>query len=125
MSRRREMQERFPPTSRFKTRNSMDTIRSPNSDDGIESTRANLLRGNDHHESYEGTRFNVDDIDTEFPPENIQDVESRFGVSTRNIINERYDSSTELDPGFSEGYQLDNNYRNRVGYPPRGIFDDV
>lgn len=75
-------------------------------------------------DTYDGTRYQADDVDTQFPPDHL-DVDARFGISTRNIINERYDSATELEPRFSEGYQYEGNYRNRVGLPPRGIFDDV
>lgn len=73
----------------------------------------------------EGTRYNSEDVDTRFPPESMDDIDSRFGASTRNTINERYDSSHELDHRFSDSYQLGDNYRGRVGAPPRGIFDDV
>lgn len=91
-----------------------------------------------HHplESYNGTNNshtmtndNNDSVmvDTRFPPDDSDDIDVRFGASTR--INERYDSGQELDPTFSDSYQLNNtNYRNRVGGglpPPRGIFDDV
>lgn len=126
MSRRREMQERFPTTGRFKARSSIDTVRPLHRDDNGESTRANLLRDTNNLESYEGTRFQTDlDVDTRFPPESFKDIDARFGISTRNTINEQYDSSTELEPTFTESYQFDSNYRNRVGLPPRGIFDDV
>jgi len=59
---------------------------------------------------YENVRS--EDIDTS------DDIDARFGVSTKNIINERYDSSNDLDFVYSEP-------RTRVGNPPRGIFDDV
>ncbi|XP_017777102.1 PREDICTED: LMBR1 domain-containing protein 2 homolog isoform X2 [Nicrophorus vespilloides] len=115
MMRRREFHERFPPSGRLRTRGSTDTIRTVRNDDTQEST---LLPG--RNLDYEGTR---EEVDTRFPPDLADDIDARFGVSTRNIINERYDSSNELE--FSDGYQLDTNYRNRVGIPPRGIFDDV
>ncbi|XP_022918064.1 LMBR1 domain-containing protein 2 homolog [Onthophagus taurus] len=122
MSRRRELQERFPG-NRFRNRSSTDTIRIR--EDLSESTHTNLLRNHDNVDSYDGTRFQmeVDDVDTRFPPDLSQDIDSRFGISTRSIINERYDSSTELEPNFIDTYQLNN--RDRVGAPPRGIFDDV
>lgn len=122
MNRRREYQERFPNTNRFRNRNSTDTIRPIDRDDHGESTRTNLLRNGENLDSYDGTRIQMEEVDTRFPPDLSQDIDSRFGISTRNIINERYDSSTELDPS----YQLTvTNNRNRVGLPPRGIFDDV
>ncbi|KAI4460461.1 hypothetical protein MML48_5g00012515 [Holotrichia oblita] len=123
MNRRREYQERFPNANRFRNRSSTDTIRS---NDPNESTRTNLLRNGENLDSYDGTRIQMDEVDTRFSPDISQDIDARFGISTRNIINERYDSSTELEPAFSESYQLTStNNRNRVGLPPRGIFDDV
>lgn len=126
ISRRREYQERFPNTNRFRNRNSTDTIRPSGRDDQNESTRTNLLRSGENLDSYDGTRIQIEEVDTRFPPDISQDIDARFGISTRNIINERYDSSTELEPSFAESYQLTStNNRNRVGMPPRGIFDDV
>lgn len=87
----------------------------------MENTRSNLM------ESYDGTRYTVGDVDTRFPSDS-DDIDARFGASTR--INERYNSSP-LDPRFSDNvnssYQLESSLRNnnRVGMPPRGIFDDV
>lgn len=74
-------------------------------------------------EAYDGTKY-TSEVDTRFPPDD--DIDARFGASTR--VNERYDSSQELDPSFEDGYQVDaamTGRRNRVGVPPRGIFDDV
>lgn len=88
--------------------------------DNSENTRS-VLRDSHGLESYNGTKFSNDDIDTRFPPDD--DIDARFGASTG--VNERYDSSNELEPRFSDSYQLNNNYRTRVGVPPRGIFDDV
>lgn len=88
--------------------------------------RSNLLRNTNNFESYDGTRYDMDlEVDTRFPPENLQDIDSRFGISTRNVINEQYDSATDLDAAFTDNYQIGSNYKNRVGGPPRGIFDDV
>ncbi|CAH1155897.1 unnamed protein product [Phaedon cochleariae] len=116
-TRKREYQDRFSSTGRFRQqRNSTDSVRQM---DTLDNTRS-VLRDSHGLESYSGTRFSSD-VDTRFPPEQ-DDIESRFGASTR--INERYDSS-DLEPRFSDSYQLDNNYRSRVGGAPRGIFDDV
>lgn len=103
MTRRREFQERFAPD---RTRN-VETGRS----------ESNRLRDRDINASYEGTRIDTEDVATAFPPDD--DIDARFGASTR------YVSSRELEPRFSDSYQHDDNYRGRVGVPPRGIFDDV
>ncbi|KAF2905093.1 hypothetical protein ILUMI_01077 [Ignelater luminosus] len=121
-TRRREFHERFPTTSRFRARNSTDTVR-PVTRELTESTRSNLLRDSGNMESYEGTRFGSEDVDTSFPPDGSDDIDARFGISTYKIINERFDSGEELEPRFSDNYQ-GRNYK-RVGPPPRGIFDDV
>jgi hypothetical protein len=120
-SRRREYNERFPTTGRYRPRGSTDTIRPMTQLENLDSTRSNLLQESHPLESYDGTRY-TSEIDTRFPPD-TDDIDARFGASTR--INERYNSSQELEPRFSDSYQLDSNYRNRVGIPPRGIFDDV
>lgn len=94
------------------------TVRPMTQMENMENTRSNLM------ESYDGTRYTVGEIDTRLPSES-DDIDARFGASTR--INEHYNSSP-LDPRFSDTtYQLDSNYKsnNRVGMPPRGIFDDV
>lgn len=106
ITRRREFQERFAPDNQTRMRN-------------IEAGRSesNRLRDRDIGASYEGTRIDAEDVTTAFPPDD--DIDSRFGASTR------YVSSRELEPRFSESYQHDDNYRGRVGMPPRGIFDDV
>uniref|UniRef100_A0A1Y1L8F3 LMBR1 domain-containing protein n=2 Tax=Photinus pyralis TaxID=7054 RepID=A0A1Y1L8F3_PHOPY len=121
-NRKHEFNQRYPVTSRYRIRNSTDTVR-PVTRELVESTRSNLLKEGGNVESYEGTRFNSSDVDTSFPPDSNEDIGARFGVSTHKIINERFDSSEDLDPRFSDGYQS-HNYK-RVGPPPRGIFDDV
>ncbi|RZC42946.1 LMBR1 domain-containing protein 2 -like protein, partial [Asbolus verrucosus] len=118
-SRRREFSERFPTTGRFRSRGSTDTIRPMTQLENLDNTRSNLLQESHPLESYDGTRY-TNEVDTRFPPDS-DDIDARFGASTR--INERYDSAQELEPRFSDTYQLDTNYRNRVGIPPRGIFD--
>lgn len=58
----------------------------------------------------------------------MTDIDARFGASTRDHINDRYDSNSGAG-----GYQLDDSFEvfrsstgtGRVGPPPRGIFDDV
>lgn len=93
--------------------------------DNIPSTRANLLHDRNTLESYDGTRFTMGKVDTS-PLDLSDSINSRFGISTHSTIDECYDSSQELDPRFSDdSYQMDSSYRNRVGGPPRGIFDDV
>ncbi|KAJ3642157.1 hypothetical protein Zmor_024966 [Zophobas morio] len=119
-SRRREFNERFPTTGRYRQRGSNDTIRPMTQLENLDGTRSNLLQESHPLESYDGTRYTTE-VDTRFPPD-TDDIDARFGASTR--INERYTSSRELEPRFSDNYQLDSNYR-RVGAPPRGIFDDV
>lgn len=121
-NRKQDFHQRYPVISRYRIRNSNDTVR-PVTRELVESTRSNLLKDGGHVESYEGTRFNSSDVDTSFPPDSNEDISTRFGVSTHKIINERFDSSEELDPRFSDSYQS-HNYK-RVGPPPRGIFDDV
>lgn len=106
ITRRREFQERFAPD---RTRN-VEIGRSG-------QTELNRLRDRDVSASYEGTRIDTEDIATAFPQDD--DIDARFGASTR------YVSSRELEPRFSDSYQHDDNYRGRVGVPPRGIFDDV
>ncbi|KAI4460477.1 hypothetical protein MML48_5g00020507 [Holotrichia oblita] len=64
MNRRREYQERFPNANRFRNRSSTDTIRS---NDPNESTRTNLLRNGENLDSYDGTRIQMDEVDTRFP----------------------------------------------------------
>ncbi|KAF5274003.1 hypothetical protein FQA39_LY01118 [Lamprigera yunnana] len=121
-TRRQDFQQRYPIGSRYRTRNSTDTVR-PVTRELTETTRSNLLKDSDHVESYDGTRFGTSEIDTSFPPDASEDINSRFGISTHKIINERFDSGEELEPRFSDSYQS-HNYK-RVGPPPRGIFDDV
>ncbi|XP_050499692.1 LMBR1 domain-containing protein 2 homolog [Diabrotica virgifera virgifera] len=118
-TRRREYNERFPSTGRFRQpRNSTEIVRQMEELD----TSRSVLRDSHGLDSYNGTRF-ASEVDTRFPPSE-DDIDSRFGASTR--INERMNSN-ELDPRFSDNtFQLDGYYRNnRVGGPPRGIFDDV
>lgn len=81
------------------------------------SAESNRLRDREVAASYEGTRIDAQDVETAFPQDD--DIDARFGASTR------YVSSRELEPRFSDSYQLEDNYRERVGVPPRGIFDDV
>lgn len=101
--RKREFQERFAP----------DRTRSSE----LAQTESNRLRERTAA-SYEGTRIDAEDVDTAFPSDANDDIDARFGASTR------YVSSRELEPRFSNSYQLDS-YGNRGGLPPKGIFDDV
>ncbi|XP_019870589.1 LMBR1 domain-containing protein 2 homolog [Aethina tumida] len=114
-NRRKEFQERFPTTGRFRqSRNSTDTIRPMTQLENMEGTRSNLLRGS----SFESTRYTSDDVDTRFPPDEM-DIDARFGASTH--INERFNNS----PEFETTYQMGSGQRTRVVISPRGIFDDV
>lgn len=79
----------------------------------MDNTKSNLLQDSSQS-TYSGTNFSTE-VDTRFPP-NSDDINSRFGSSTG--------LSRNTDHKFS-GYQYDSGYKNRVGYPPRGIFDDV
>ncbi|XP_018320337.1 LMBR1 domain-containing protein 2 homolog [Agrilus planipennis] len=98
--RRREMQDRFHNLSRYRGQNANEMEREMQE---TRSSTSNLMRDAVALESYDGTKFNTDEIDTSFLPEN--DIDSRFGISThRNLA----------DAG-----------NRRVGPPPRGIFDDV
>lgn len=91
----------------------MDTLDS--------NTRSNLLTESHPLETYDRARY-TSEIDTRLPPDG-DDIDARFGASTG--INERFHNTQDIDPIFSDTYQLEGNYRNRVGAPPRGIFDDV
>lgn len=82
--------------------------------ENMEGTRSNLLRGS----SFESTRYTSDDVDTRFPPDEM-DIDARFGASTH--INERFNNS----PEFETTYQMGSGQRTRVVISPRGIFDDV
>ncbi|KAJ8920064.1 hypothetical protein NQ315_011718 [Exocentrus adspersus] len=119
-TRRKDYQDRFQSVGRYRQRNSTDTIRPAQQLDPVENTRS-VLRDSHGLESYDGTKFSSEDIDTRFPPDD--DIDARFGASTG--ISERYTSSHELEPRFSNSYQTEGNYRTRLGAPPRGIFDDV
>ncbi|XP_023029127.2 LMBR1 domain-containing protein 2 homolog [Leptinotarsa decemlineata] len=117
-NRRREYQDRYPTTGRF--RQQKDNIDTARPMDNLENTRS-VLRDSHGLDSYSGTGF-TSEVDTRFPPDQ-DDIDTRFGASTR--INERRNNLSELEPRFSDSYQLDSNYRTRVGGAPRGIFDDV
>ncbi|KAL3268398.1 hypothetical protein HHI36_007514 [Cryptolaemus montrouzieri] len=113
-TRKREFQERFP-ISRFRANG--ESSRPPTEMEIMDNTKSNLLR-DVNQSSYSGTNFSNADVDTRFPP-NDEDINSRFGASTGLSQNQR-----DTDHRFS-GYQYDSGYRSRVGFPPRGIFDDV
>lgn len=132
MTRRREFQERFNVgngNNRYRSmRNSTDTVR-PHRDESRDSSRAGLLRAAEPLDYYAGTRYSADEIDTRLPAgDSMTDIDARFGASTRDHINDRYNSNSEAG-----GYQLDDSFEvfrsstgtGRVGPPPRGIFDDV
>lgn len=87
--------------------------------DNLDSSQS-VLRDSHGLESYNGTKY-TDEVDTRFPP-NEEDIDARFGASTR--MNERYNTRS-LDHTFSDSYQLDGSYKTRVGEAPKGIFDDV
>ncbi|XP_060527973.1 LMBR1 domain-containing protein 2 homolog [Cylas formicarius] len=110
--RRKEYEDRFPATGRFRQSDSGRTLEDQ------ESIR---IRDSYQLEMYDGTAFRTDDVDTRFPPEQ-DDIDLRFGASTG--IGSHYSSEGSLGTRFTDGYQQENNSK-RVGYPPRGIFDDV
>ncbi|CAH0555447.1 unnamed protein product [Brassicogethes aeneus] len=117
-NRRREYQDRFQNAGRYRQRNSTDTIRAMDRQmEPMENNTRQMLR-----DSFEGTKYTSADVDTRFPPEDL-DVDSRFGASTH--VHERFDSPEDFEPRFSDGYQSSGVGRGRVGIPPRGIFDDV
>lgn len=125
--RRREYHDRFPTTGRFRQqRGDNENGRQMTQLENLESTRSNLLRDAQNIESYDGTsQFTVGEVDTRFPPNELEndDIDARFGASTRIGRN---NSSSDLDPRFAD-YQTMDSFRssNRVGFNPRGIFDDV
>ncbi|XP_056637359.1 LMBR1 domain-containing protein 2 homolog [Diorhabda sublineata] len=111
---KRDYHERFPTAGRFRqSRNGNESTRQT---EEVETNRS-ILKDSHALNSYNGTRF-TSELDTRLLP-NEEDIDERFGASTS--INKR--ESNELDPRFSD--QIDAFYRNRVGKPPRGIFDDV
>lgn len=109
-NRRKDFQERFPSTGRFRQNNPVETFRPSQQ---LESTR---IRDSYNLDTYNGTTYTNDEIDTRFPPVE-DDIDARFGASTGIGRNPR-----NLDTRFADGYQNEN---RRVGNPPRGIFDDV
>ncbi|KAK9890599.1 hypothetical protein WA026_011964 [Henosepilachna vigintioctopunctata] len=113
-SRKREFQEKFPSAGRF--RSGVESSRPPTELEYMDNTRSNLLRDM-NQSSYSGTNFSNIDVNINFPPSD--EVASKFGTSTG--LN---DTQRDSDHKFS-GYQYDSSNRTRVGYPPRGIFDDV
>ncbi|XP_058791074.1 LMBR1 domain-containing protein 2 homolog [Phymastichus coffea] len=112
ISRRREFQERFPGmenASGFRsTRQSADTVRSMKRDESIESARAGLLR--------------------DFEPM------SEYNVGPQSFRNENYGANDRFDrelqtEDFSDipadSFRTFSTSGNRVGLPPRGLFDDI
>ncbi|XP_044742376.1 LMBR1 domain-containing protein 2 homolog isoform X2 [Chrysoperla carnea] len=116
MNRRREFQERFQIGGRNRNiRNSTDTVRPLNRDESMESARAGLLRDVDPVDYY------VSNPSTNLDSLAGGEIDSRFGISTRDAINDRqgYQSAAE------DMFEIIRGGRDRVGPPPRGIFDDV
>ncbi|XP_045473683.1 LMBR1 domain-containing protein 2 homolog [Harmonia axyridis] len=110
-NRRKEFQERFPTTGRFRN---IESNRPSTELEYMDNTKSNLLRDS-NQSTYSGTNFSTADIDTRLPS-NAEDIDSRFGASTG--------LGRDTDHRFS-GYQYESGHKTRVGYPPRGIFDDV
>nr|XP_034187160.1 LMBR1 domain-containing protein 2 homolog [Osmia lignaria] len=110
MCRRRELQERFSSStnsSRYRTsRQSTDTVRPLKRDESVESARAGLLRDFDPAEYYVGM------------------TSGTYSYGANNC----YDRDYQTDEFYEE--RTDNarafiTNTNRVGPPPRGLFDDI
>ena len=110
MCRRREFQERFSSStnsSRYRTsRQSTDTVRPLKRDESVESARAGLLRDFDPAEYYVGM------------------TSGTYSYGANNC----YDRDYQTDDFYEE--RTDNarafiTNTNRVGPPPRGLFDDI
>ncbi|XP_012535591.1 LMBR1 domain-containing protein 2 homolog isoform X2 [Monomorium pharaonis] len=109
MYRRRELQERFNISvgtgSRYRTsRQSTDTVRPLKRDESIESARAGLLHDFDPTEYYIGMTFDGDNYGA-----NRCDAENQDDMDSFDLNNARAFSTNT----------------NRVGPPPRGLFDDI
>ncbi|XP_031825371.1 LMBR1 domain-containing protein 2 homolog [Nomia melanderi] len=110
MCRRREFQERFSSSatsSRYRTsRQSTDTVRPLKRDESVESARAGLLRDFDPADYYIGMTSGVDG----------------YGA------NNSFDRDYQVDDFYEErvdNARAFNTNTNRVGPPPRGLFDDI
>lgn len=110
MCRRREFQERFSSStnsSRYRTsRQSTDTVRPLKRDESVESARAGLLRDFDPAEYYIGMTSGVDS----YGANNCYDR----GYQTDDFYEDRTDNARAFITNT-----------NRVGPPPRGLFDDI
>ncbi|KAF7270135.1 hypothetical protein GWI33_016874 [Rhynchophorus ferrugineus] len=104
-NRRKEFNDRFPTTGRFRQTNTNDQSVRPDTE--LESSRI--------RDTYNRSTYTSDDIDTRFPPVE-DDLDARFGASTG------FGRNQNLDTRIADGYQSET---RRVGIPPRGIFDDV
>ncbi|KAL1497273.1 hypothetical protein ABEB36_008265 [Hypothenemus hampei] len=109
LNRRKEFQDRFPTNGRTRQNNQEEEERPRQ----MERSR---IRDSYNLDTYNGTNY-TSDIDTRFPPQLEEDIDSRFGLSTGYGR-----SSLNSDTRFADGYQSDN---RRPGPAPRGIFDDV
>lgn len=110
MCRRRELQERFNSSissSRYRTsRQSTDTVRPLKRDESVESARAGLLRDFDPADYYIGMTAAVD------------------GYGANNCYDREYqgDDFYDIRPENTRAFTANT---NRVGPPPRGLFDDI
>lgn len=113
-TRKREYQDRFS-TNRFKT--TKETIRPATEMEFMENRESNLLR-HSNQLTYNGVNEDNDDRYN-------FDINSKFGTSTGLNSSVGNNSFRDLDHRFLGNYQTDLENRERVGYPPKGIFDDV
>lgn len=112
MSRRRELQERcsnLGTASRYSYRTtgqSTDTVRPLRRDESVESAKAGLLRNVDPTDYYVGTAFGTDSYGANNRYEHGYQTDEFYDLNTDNL--RTFMTST-----------------NRVGPPPRGLFDDI
>lgn len=95
-------------------------VRPLHRDESMESARAGLLRDVDPVDYYvSNPSTNLDSLTA-----GNDDIDSRFGISTRNAMNDR--QTTGYQSGTTEDMlEIIRGGRERVGPPPRGLFDDV
>ncbi|KAK7868492.1 hypothetical protein R5R35_001901 [Gryllus longicercus] len=120
LNRRREFQERFGGTSRYRTARQKPEdrgmlLRPLHRDDSAESARAVLLRDVEPVDYYVGT------ASTTTASTDGSYAEPELGHSRGH----RSSSTALLYQGGPDGYGPPVASRGRVGPPPRGLFDDV
>lgn len=117
LNRRREFNERFGGTSRYRTARQKpeDRVRPLHRDDSAESARAVLLRDVEPMDYYVGTASTT----TASTDGSYAEPELGHGKGNRSS------STAMLYQGGADMYGPPVASRGRVGPPPRGLFDDV